>query len=659
MTDLRPARLPAARPLAGLLPLLILLLAGVAGTGCSPSGADRPATRMASTRESEGPGSEIAGTVLLDGAADHTGIEVFLPGKSAAARTDASGAFVIGDVGPGDHEVRARHAGYVPVLLARVVVAEGERKRFVLGEATLEPAPPEDASAAAGRAMTSIRGVVNYPPDAYSAGLPMMGGGRVELDGTYMRTISDDDGSFFFWNVETGYYALRVRYPGYLEWRAEIAALDPATPFELVVPFDQLEPEAGGIEIAGTLEMIGADGAPLFAYETAKIGVRELPGRVLRANVAGAFVLRGIAPGSYRLHAEAPGFEPSGDVLVEIGAGERVETTLTLVQLPPPPASPGSIVGRAIRDEEGAELAGVQVAIAGTQFAAVTDSRGAYRIEGVPPGFHELIAQAEGYASARLAGVEVRSGEETLATELRLEPVRDYPVVLRVDPPPGTRDFPVAGEMLVTVRFSKKMDGDSVKDALRIEPAVDFQAFMGREHRLSDYDLLVVEIRGASRAAPPKFDTAYRLSISTGAEDFEGLHLREAFSTTFRTGSAAVVGSAPRQGAREASLNPGRPVVIHFNAPLDFGSIDARDIRIRPTVGIPTVQTFTDPTTGWSSLHVQTLWQAGTKYELTLPRRIRTTGGQLVSNLPWRLEFETAPDVQMPGLETGRRDRAR
>lgn len=66
-------------------------------------------------------------------------------------------------------------------------------------------------------------------------------------------------------------------------------------------------------------------------------------------------------------------------------------------------------------------LAGVQVSLAGTGFAAVTDAAGAYVITGVPPGTYTLQAIADDYETGHLAGVTATL--DTGGTTLSLPPL--------------------------------------------------------------------------------------------------------------------------------------------------------------------------------------------------------------------------------------------
>src|SRR5713101_8679555 len=76
------------------------------------------------------------------------------------------------------------------------------------------------------------------------------------------------------------------------------------------------------------------------------------------------------------------------------------------------PAGVGRITGH-VRDAAGAPLAGAQVVVVGTKFAAATDRAGAYAIESVPEGAYSLQARFIGYTPLELHGIRVTTGTTT------------------------------------------------------------------------------------------------------------------------------------------------------------------------------------------------------------------------------------------------------
>ncbi len=81
----------------------------------------------------------------------------------------------------------------------------------------------------------------------------------------------------------------------------------------------------------------------------------------------------------------------------------------TSTPTPLPPLETGSLLGL-IRDAaSGERLAGVTVSVLSQSL--VTDERGFYRFDGLPPGLHPVRAEKEGYAPAEQTG-EVIAGQE-------------------------------------------------------------------------------------------------------------------------------------------------------------------------------------------------------------------------------------------------------
>ena len=75
-------------------------------------------------------------------------------------------------------------------------------------------------------------------------------------------------------------------------------------------------------------------------------------------------------------------------------------------------AAEGSIRGF-IKDEQGAVLPGVSLTAttpqSSTQFSAVSDSQGFYRLVNLPPGTYDVIAALQGFSRFERKGLEVRA----------------------------------------------------------------------------------------------------------------------------------------------------------------------------------------------------------------------------------------------------------
>jgi hypothetical protein len=72
----------------------------------------------------------VRGRLLLDGARDHTGILVYVPGTHLQARTDSAGLFLLPFIPAGSYELRAERDGYLPKDLPGVEVADGETTKI-------------------------------------------------------------------------------------------------------------------------------------------------------------------------------------------------------------------------------------------------------------------------------------------------------------------------------------------------------------------------------------------------------------------------------------------------------------------------------------------------------------------------------------------------
>ena len=95
-------------------------------------------------------------------------------------------------------------------------------------------------------------------------------------------------------------------------------------------------------------------------------------------------------------------------------------TSALAVAQPPTPVATGRIAGH-VRDAGGVPIANAQLFVAGTTLRAVTDTRGAYTIDSVPPGTYRIRAQFIGYAPTEERGVRVIAGRTT-TLDVTLQP---------------------------------------------------------------------------------------------------------------------------------------------------------------------------------------------------------------------------------------------
>lgn len=94
-----------------------------------------------------------------------------------------------------------------------------------------------------------------------------------------------------------------------------------------------------------------------------------------------------------------------------------------IVVSPKPQVKPGRISGRVVDFESGDPLIGATVRVANTSYANVTDEKGYYTIDKVPPGKYNLVFSYIGYEAGNLNGIKVAEGA-TLQANFKLQPKR-------------------------------------------------------------------------------------------------------------------------------------------------------------------------------------------------------------------------------------------
>ena len=88
-------------------------------------------------------------------------------------------------------------------------------------------------------------------------------------------------------------------------------------------------------------------------------------------------------------------------------------------------------IGGVVADSAGVPLAGARLSVTGTNLRSVSDDGGRFVISGVAPGTYAVRAQHVGQRAVSLAGVVVRSGEETkLSITLARAPIQVAGVVV-------------------------------------------------------------------------------------------------------------------------------------------------------------------------------------------------------------------------------------
>ena len=578
--------------------------------------------------------TEISGKVQIPDRDVHEDILVFAAGKSLMVYTDEEGGFTFLKVPLGTYNFKARLAGYQTASLGTVTV-EGDintpPEPITLPTVVLEK---ESLRPTAKR----IGGLVGKVET--ETGGPAVGA-LVQILGSLYKTVTDDEGVYRFFNLTADNYTLRISKGGYGSQTISVAIQSGTPTYAHSVRLQPIVESAKTCKIFGSVDMYDLKGEPIKKYENVIVSL-EGTSYVAMPNSEGKFLFEKIPPEQYVINSTAPGFQSRNKIEVDLTNLDYTNVSLVLDEVPSESASKGLVRG-VVNLENADDHSGASVALTGTSIVAISDIEGRYLLSNVPEGTYTVLAQAEGYVPVYIENVEVRPGEEIelekMALELRVEP----PQVIYTDPGDGQSEVLVQKTTPLYVRFSKQMRPGSLKRAFSISPSVDFRIYVGRENRQSDYDLLFVELLGASEKDPLSFDTRYSVTVSSSATDFENLTLEEDYTFSFTTGKASITGSIPFEDETNASVNLQSPALVFFNASIDPETINMNTVDFSPDpVSNPSFRVRNDPDTGWSVIQIFVQLEPDTRYTLTLDSGIRTDGGSYISNTPYRIRFRTS-----------------
>jgi len=581
---------------------------------------------------------KIQGKVLKPDSADHSGILVYCAGTSYLAYTDEQGRYTISGVPEGKYRVLSQHSDYKPLFLGEVSLAQGVADPSVpvsLPPKTLERklTPREQAE----RILCSVMG------QALLSDQPTAEGIVVRAVGTDFRTVTGADGSYQLLRLDPGQYTLVFEKPGYKSRRLPIRLVSGDLVFPEPIVLERLKPKEPERILTGTVTLLDPEGNPMDDYSGVLVYL-EGTTRVALPGPGGAFKFDNLSPARYVVTAMAPGFFSRDRVEADLTDAAKVEVSLTLQSLEQPTSAPATLTGRVLKDDPADTLIGTLVGLVEIGATVMTDAGGNYVFSDIPPGTYTLVAQADGYLPGAIEGLDVPEGKEVRAPDLTLEKRLDYPRVIFTSPADGESGVIVRDIVPVTIRFSKKMHPESLRAAFSIQPPVDYRLYAGREHSLSDFDRLYIELLGYGGANPLHFGTRYTITIGTAARDFENLALQEPYRFSFQTAGASIIATRPPDGAKDVYVDPALyRVAIFFNAPLDPKTVTPNKLRISPSLGSNVeLQLINDPGSGWSHILVSALWRRGVRYRVTVSGNIRTADGSRISNLPYTFSFTTA-----------------
>ena len=426
MTTRRTMTFAAVAVAAGALALIAFVgtgalppVTGPAANAASTMTVDAESDRVATADRAGAPGARAA-VAVADDPAPEAGATILvtalegdaqtpvpelplrlmpLGGRSrgTVAATDADGRVTFQGVPPGSHVVRANRAD------ARVVHVSADGPSHHEVELVL----------------ADYADVVGHVVDLRGRGVAGANIWVAELDGDDARIAarSRDDGSFRC-AVHSPRPTLWATVPG----RVASAVLTPECFTGPPVTMDLVVGDRGA---ALTGRVLAADGRPVADALVEVRDVRPPPAsgasvsiglaglRRTRTDALGGFALEDLGEGPARWRVRAPGMAGTGGV-VQLLVERPRELTIDLPQ--------GAIVAGTVVGLDGAPCADVLVRSsrdAGNGVRSAED--GSFRIPGLAPGSHELVASHPEHGSGSLP-IELGAGE-TRAAELRLDPL--------------------------------------------------------------------------------------------------------------------------------------------------------------------------------------------------------------------------------------------
>jgi hypothetical protein len=341
----------------------------------------------------------IAGQIQKGGETDHTGIDVYIPGTSYFAKTDAAGDFTISNVPEGIYLLRGEKTDYTFVELVDVEV---------LSEQTTNVPGPLFIYEGFG----VITGAAVLPGEADSSGIVVLATNIQDSTLTY-NTVTDTGGAYSLHSVVPGYYNMLLSKSGYRNEQSDDIQVEAGTNTTVPTVYVQI---IGG-SLSGRASITGASdhsGISVLA-ENASTGNTYS----MTTNTDGNFTFGNIAPGAYSLTASQAGYTSQGLTGIVLAAGANL-TGHTFPAL----LGNGTIMGMAF-SEGSFTYGGISATARNTSdntisYSSTTDSQGVFIISDVEPGEYQLIISKDGFITDSSITVQVLPNETNSGTSVTL-----------------------------------------------------------------------------------------------------------------------------------------------------------------------------------------------------------------------------------------------
>jgi hypothetical protein len=519
-------------------------------------------------------------------------------------------------------------------------------------------------ASAGGSAFTrtgSVRGRVltTNPPDSQDV--------VVEIPGTGLTTRTDSGGAYYIDNVPAGTTSLRYTKADYATVTREVTI---EAFREAAVPDVRLElvdaSSVVGRSIVGSVSVRTPEGGLVPPPPGTRV-LLEGTGYQAVADANGRFQIRGMEAGAFLITAEGPGLAIEQRFRVDLTEIPVAQVDLVLTGAEDPASLLGMVVGSVtLRDRPGEGTPGIVVSLAGSGLITTTSPTGDFQLTSVEPGIYTLVATLNGYEPGVIDEIDVSQGVTVQLSPLVLEPEVQAPRVVATFPSNNARDISILDPTEAVIVFDQAMDAASLEQSISLSPDAAFSLAFAGQHPLAGDDRVVILMDGYSGSAgsPLRFDRRYTLRVAKTAMSREGVPMEDDFLLNFTTGSGKIVGTNPADGSSGSWIVPGNPIRVLFNISVDPETVDSSVVRIRPDIGtVPNVSIVNNPRNGWSTMNIGGVFQPDTEYEVTIRGRIRSLGGQTITNIPYTFTFRTTSQSEgfeafAPTDQRSRRQRA-
>lgn len=627
--------------------LALLLLALIPLSGCDTNKPTAAASIAPVQKAKEAPPLfSFNGEIVLKGSDQLIGIMVFIAGSSHLAFTDDKGQYIISGIEAGNHIVMAQHPRYRTARIAEVLLDPEEST----GTISLPPVQLQPDT----RAFAAAQPTDDDPDAPPPGGVGILAGNitvpegelveavRVAIEDLDLAVNPNTKGRFLITNIRPGDYDVDFELDGHdLEVRRVriIGGHMYEIPETIVMLASDAVP-AGNSSIMGKILILGAEGALVETNLKARVSIVET-GESVTATSDLDFLFRNLAKGDYTLVAEAAGYSLQKPVTVSLT--EEIANAVLVME-----EEKGVLTGViTLAGGDGSNLAGSQVAVAGTAFSAITDTQGAFRLAGVPAGTHAVVCARAGYKAVEFAEVEILPSQTTDLGSIELQSDVEAPQILAITPENGTKNLMIEPENDFQVVFSKRMNTDSVRGAVSIQPECSFDVLrIGSGVEEGGNDILVIRILNGKSEAPLEFKKSYTLSVAQEATDTQGIALKEGAQIGFQTGGLMVMDTYPQADIDNVPVVGNTRLVIYFNGILNQKTMESdRSMSITPNPPVRSEfkEFRVDPRTGWTIFYnVPVTWKPDTKYLVKLSSGIKATDGTPL--VPYRFNFKTEPE---------------